>query len=451
MMWWIRCDVNKIVPLCAHLLAICSPLAADVNLAPKLQDVIYNFRVLFRVLGSQSGSSSGRAGCSLALFGLVTPIDLSDDIEVGRQLKKHIDRYAVKSIGYRQQDLQKPFTFCFLTQSIGEELRPENFLDTFRISYHITLGYQLANLAVFLQCCGSEDEASCQGRKYVPLYNKDLRREEGKAYKKRKVTKEITIRDKGLRALNQNSARTICIVFVNRDIYRWNQRSLLSQKQVRKLVVMPRALFGNSARKAIFHLGKVSGVELPGLHGGVFSFFVRTNIAEKRRAPGLFSQFPRVEVRKLVVMPRALFGNSARKAIFHLGKVSGVELPGLHGGVFSFFVRTNIAEKRRAPGLFSQFPRVERISESQKQVRKVVVMPRALFGNSARKAIFHLGKVSGVELPGLHGGVFSFFVRTFIAEKRRAPGLFSQFPRVEVRKTYVEMVTKPPSNHYHQR
>ncbi|PRP73646.1 hypothetical protein PROFUN_16231 [Planoprotostelium fungivorum] len=33
----------------------------------------------------------------------------------------------------------------------------------------------------------------------------------------------------------------------------------------------------------------------------------------------------------------------------------------------------------------------------------------------------------------------------------RAPGLFSQFPRVEVRKTYVEMVTKPPSNHYHQR
>ncbi|PRP89074.1 hypothetical protein PROFUN_01794 [Planoprotostelium fungivorum] len=74
-------------------------------------------------------------------------------------------------------------------------------------------------------------------------------------------------------------ARTICIVFVNRDIYRWNQRSLLSQKQVRKLVVMPR-------------------VELPGLHGGVFSFFVRTNIAEKRRVPGLFSQFPRVEVRK---------------------------------------------------------------------------------------------------------------------------------------------------------
>ncbi|PRP73099.1 hypothetical protein PROFUN_16942, partial [Planoprotostelium fungivorum] len=65
---------------------------------------------------------------------------------------------------------------------------------------------------------------------------------------------------------------------------------------------------------------EVQGVELPGLHGGVFSFFVRTNIAEKRRAPGLFSQFPRVEVRKLVVMPRALFGNSARKAIFHLGK-----------------------------------------------------------------------------------------------------------------------------------
>ncbi|PRP89075.1 hypothetical protein PROFUN_01795 [Planoprotostelium fungivorum] len=102
----------------------------------------------------------------------------------------------------------------------------------------------------------------------------------------------------------------------------------------------------------------------------------------------------------------------------------GVELPGLHGGVFSFFVRTNIAEKRRAPGLFSQFPRVE--------VRKLVVMPR-------------------VELPGLHGGVFSFFVRTNIAEKRRAPGLFSQFPRVEVRKTYVEMYSKPPSNHYHQR
>ncbi|PRP81791.1 hypothetical protein PROFUN_10780 [Planoprotostelium fungivorum] len=39
------------------------------------------------------------------------------------------------------------------------------------------------------------------------------------------------MRDKGLRVLNQNSARTICIVFVNRDIYRWNQRSLLSQKQ----------------------------------------------------------------------------------------------------------------------------------------------------------------------------------------------------------------------------
>ncbi|PRP76960.1 hypothetical protein PROFUN_14661, partial [Planoprotostelium fungivorum] len=55
----------------------------------------------------------------------------------------------------------------------------------------------------------------------------------------------------------QTCARTICIVFVNRDIYRWNQRSLLSQKQVRKLVVMPRALFGNSARKAIFHLGKI--------------------------------------------------------------------------------------------------------------------------------------------------------------------------------------------------
>ncbi|PRP83479.1 hypothetical protein PROFUN_04353 [Planoprotostelium fungivorum] len=39
-------------------------------------------------------------------------------------------------------------------------------------------------------------------------------------------------RDKGPRALNQNNARTICIVFVNRDIYRWNQRSLLSQKQI---------------------------------------------------------------------------------------------------------------------------------------------------------------------------------------------------------------------------
>ncbi|PRP76961.1 hypothetical protein PROFUN_14662 [Planoprotostelium fungivorum] len=69
---------------------------------------------------------------------------------------------------------------------------------------------------------------------------------------------------------------------------------------------------------------------------------------------------------------------------------------------------------------------------SQKQVRKLVVMPR-------------------VESHGLHGGVFSFFVRTNIAEKRRVPGLFSQFPRVEVPKTYVEMVTKPPSNHYHQR
>ncbi|PRP79103.1 hypothetical protein PROFUN_13165 [Planoprotostelium fungivorum] len=40
------------------------------------------------------------------------------------------------------------------------------------------------------------------------------------------------------------------------------ESSLLSQKQVRKLVVMPR-------------------VELPGLHGGIFSFFVWTNIAEK--------------------------------------------------------------------------------------------------------------------------------------------------------------------------
>ncbi|PRP78175.1 hypothetical protein PROFUN_11305 [Planoprotostelium fungivorum] len=171
-------------------------------------------------------------------------------------------------------------------------------------------------------------------------------------------------KDKGLRALNQNSARTICIVFVNRDIYRWNQRSLLSQKQ--------RTRGHISFREGVMSLMTVyPGVELPGLHGGVFSFFVRTNIAEKRRVPGLFSQFPRVEVRKLVVMPRALFGNSARKAIFHLGKVSGVELPGLHGGVFSFFVRTNIAEKRRAPGLFSQFPRVE-------------VRLRALNQNSAR-------------------------------------------------------------------
>ncbi|PRP77875.1 hypothetical protein PROFUN_08549 [Planoprotostelium fungivorum] len=34
-----------------------------------------------------------------------------------------------------------------------------------------------------------------------------------------------------LRALNQNSARTICIVFVNQDIYRWNQRISESQKQ----------------------------------------------------------------------------------------------------------------------------------------------------------------------------------------------------------------------------
>ncbi|PRP76713.1 hypothetical protein PROFUN_14809, partial [Planoprotostelium fungivorum] len=47
----------------------------------------------------------------------------------------------------------------------------------------------------------------------------------------------VTIRDKGPRALTFLTHITICIIFVNRHIYHWNQRSLLSQKQVRKVVV----------------------------------------------------------------------------------------------------------------------------------------------------------------------------------------------------------------------
>ncbi|PRP78176.1 hypothetical protein PROFUN_11306 [Planoprotostelium fungivorum] len=40
--------------------------------------------------------------------------------------------------------------------------------------------------------------------------------------------------DKGPRALIFLTHITICIIFVNQDIYRWNQRSLLSQKQVER-------------------------------------------------------------------------------------------------------------------------------------------------------------------------------------------------------------------------
>ncbi|PRP79198.1 putative glycerol kinase 3-like [Planoprotostelium fungivorum] len=77
-----------------------------------------------------------------------------------------------------------------------------------------------------------------------------------------------------------------------------------------------------------------------------------------------------------------------------LERVPGVELHGLHGGVFSFFVRTFIAE-------------ISELSIGTTYAKKIAYI-----------GTYHiLGRVPGVELPGLHGGVFSFFVRTFITEK----------------------------------
>ncbi|PRP78354.1 hypothetical protein PROFUN_13749 [Planoprotostelium fungivorum] len=60
--------------------------------------------------------------------------------------------------------------------------------------------------------------------------------------------------DKGPRALTFLMHIIICIIFVNRDIYHWNQRSLLSQKQVRKVVVTWRALSGNNAHEVERHM-----------------------------------------------------------------------------------------------------------------------------------------------------------------------------------------------------
>ncbi|PRP80182.1 hypothetical protein PROFUN_12140 [Planoprotostelium fungivorum] len=137
----------------------------------------------------------------------------------------------------------------------------------------------------------------------------------------------ITIRDKGLRALNQNSARTICIVFVNRDIYRWNQRSLLSQKQGGCEVCFlslpregARSVFSVPTRRGLRALNQNSArtICIVFVNRDIYRWNQRSLLSQKQGGCQVcFHSLPREGARSVFSVPtrrglRALNQNSAR-------------------------------------------------------------------------------------------------------------------------------------------
>ncbi|PRP82647.1 hypothetical protein PROFUN_09758 [Planoprotostelium fungivorum] len=188
------------------------------------------------------------------------------------------------------------------------------------------------------------------------------------------------------------------VVFVNRHIYRWNQRSLLSQKQRTWALIS----FREGARSL---MTVYPGVELPGLHGGVFSFFVRTNIADviwtllklgivfvtrvtyhwNQRISETQNQVRKYDVEKHMGYPK--MGGCQVSFLISMGDKGPRALTFLtHITICIIFVNCDIYHWNQR-SLLSQ---KQRSLLSQKQVRKVVVTWRALFGNKAREVERHM-------------------------------------------------------------
>ncbi|PRP72904.1 hypothetical protein PROFUN_16908 [Planoprotostelium fungivorum] len=231
----------------------------------------------------------------------------------------------------------------------------------------------------------------------------------------------VTIRDKGPRALIFLTHITICIIFVNRDIYHWNQRSLLSQKQVeRHMAYTLRNMDFAQVRHCFCDLCDIplesahlrdseSGTKTHGLPKNGFRFFVRTFITEKTTVQPLPSEIKarrsllsqkqgtssqwhidKVERHMAYTLVQSIFSSGH----LHQSKVRitlNNSVRTLNGSVIWTLLKSGIVFVTRVTYHWNQ-----RISETQNQVQKHMGYPKMV---RISGVISHLGRVPATVQP----------------------------------------------------